>query len=461
MQFKYRIFDPNGNTTALVIGHVSDDEKKQLIQKRIKKLSSVHIEQVGFVNDDFSTPHLIMTGGEFCGNATRFAAYLYQNGSPGKISIQVSGVKGKLEAGVTDSLEAWTQMPVINVKKINDDLYWVELEGISHLVVSKNYSVQYLTSENLAGSAKELIRLAKSLLKSHNLYHEKAYGVIFTETVSNKIKIHPCVFVPSADTEEYESSCGSGSAAVGLVESLFLGKSVELPLLQKNDSIINVSAFYEKREARIIGGVEMGEELIGNMDDYRILQIKNTSDLWNILDKNTLHALFDNCFGNEKFDPTLGGEDVAIDDVVSDFEKFTEDGVLLFYQHEKTSEIVGFAAALPLHKQSDAWNTVNAFLDDAMQYWYFSELGISEKYREFGLGKILTRKLLFSFVPSNKIVMRARVDNEKTLNLNKSLGFTILQDSQGLVIKQMVPVKRKRTGKEEADERLFLTLQKP
>jgi len=248
MEYNYKIFVPGGNKTALIIGIESDIDKRKIIQDIIL-LKHRDVEQVGFVNRNFSDPQLVMSGEEFCGNATRSAVYFYLEGKPGEISINVSGTTRPLAAGITDSYETWTEMPVYEdldkITTIDDELYFVEMEGISHLVLSQKVSFPYLSKINLSEDGKRLKHIAKSLLMYYGFYGKCDCGVIFTENVLSMIKIHPCIFTKRSATEYYETACGSGSAAVGLVNSKLLGKSDKLQILQPSGKVIETSVEYK------------------------------------------------------------------------------------------------------------------------------------------------------------------------------------------------------------------------
>jgi len=252
LAYSYRIFVPDGNTTALVMGIEPDAAERRRIQDEIMRRYG-DVEQVGFISGDSGCPRLEMAGGEFCGNAVRAAAWHYLGGRPGEILIRSSGTGRALRAGVLEDLRVWTQMPVYEsaekVRVIEDGLYWAEMEGISHLVVSPRRAVP---------EPARMLESAKNLLLRYDLYGGAACGVIFTERVSGALKIHPCVFVIPAGTAYYETACGSGSVAVALAAAALRGSSKKLPLLQPSGKIIEATVEYADKkilEARICGRV--------------------------------------------------------------------------------------------------------------------------------------------------------------------------------------------------------------
>ncbi|MDR0219792.1 MAG: GNAT family N-acetyltransferase, partial [Lachnospiraceae bacterium] len=182
-----------------------------------------------------------------------------------------------------------------------------------------------------------------------------------------------------------------------------------------------------------------------------------------------LHYLFDDCFGNEEFDPTFGGEEFDVEEVAAIFEKYANAGILLLYKQTGTNSLAGFAAAVPLSVQTDVLIATQNYLSDASHYWYHAELGIGRQHQGQGLGRKMACELLLNEVTSNRIIMRARIDNDKTINLHKThLGFKELLDKQGKKVSQWCPAKRKvgavlangNSCRYLADERIFLELYK-
>jgi len=103
------ILNPGGNITALIKGtNRPFDERKLINDKIMTKFSE--IEQVGFI--DYSPTRLVMAGGEFCGNATRCAAFLTLKGKPGKTDVSVSGTKQILKSRIDKQGMVWSQMPI-------------------------------------------------------------------------------------------------------------------------------------------------------------------------------------------------------------------------------------------------------------------------------------------------------------------------------------------------------------
>ena len=238
---KYYIYDMSGNVTALVEANDISDELKKIINDEIMKENN-NVEQVGFVSkDEFK---LTMAGGEFCGNATRGSAYYYLNGKKGEINLKVAN-DIVLKAGVNENGKAWTEMPLYSGKefyrKASDGIYEIRLNGISFIILDEEKSEKYLKDKlNIKENAMKII-------KKYNKSEAEAIGVIFEEKISGdgikkaKIKINPVVWVKSIDTLFYENACGSGTTAVGILESIKAGKSKNLDIIQPSNEIITTN----------------------------------------------------------------------------------------------------------------------------------------------------------------------------------------------------------------------------
>lgn len=236
-RYSYTIIRPGGNDTCLVDGII----KNPVLRKRVNDgimTKYPTVEQVGFVNLNVPALKLMMAGGEFCGNATRSAAWLALNGKPGEVNIKVSGVNGKLKAGVTPKGESFAQMPVYkDFSKITTDgkNRIVEMEGITLYI---NFNVKEI--ERL--STDQIKRKSMTLIRAKNLDRFSAAGIIWSKKLGNTWRITPVVYVRKIDTLFIETACGSGTTALGLVLALRNRVSInDVPIIQPTGSPINVS----------------------------------------------------------------------------------------------------------------------------------------------------------------------------------------------------------------------------
>ena len=258
MPSQYSVFRPGGNDTALVVGVETDPKKRKQVNDKIMGQHS-NVEQVGFVNLDPNNAELMMAGGEFCGNATRSTAYWTLEGKPGEILIKVSGVGAKLRAGVDQEGNAWAQMPIYadpsKITFLDDGLAVVAMEGITHVVMDDIYP---------DASPEELKQIALEILKGLGLDQSvAAAGVMFLSTSKEGIVMRPVVSVKEADTQFYETACGSGTTAVGLLEALKQGGSIDLPIIQPTGMAINIKVSFDGtkfQQAVISGPIELLNE---------------------------------------------------------------------------------------------------------------------------------------------------------------------------------------------------------
>lgn len=257
INYKYKIYVPSGNPTALVLKMERDIEKRRKINDELMNKYDF-VEQVGFINEDNNKPELLMAGGEFCGNATRSAVNYYLNGREGNIKIKVSGVKNKLNAGIDKDNNVWVDMPIIkgdynkSIKVIDSKKAIIKLYGITQLI----YEVKDI---NKKYNKEELKEYAYNILKNNNLLDESAAGVMFIENKGDKILLSPIVFVKEINTLFYETACGSGSVAVGIYKSFKDKRNINIDIIQPSGDIINVKTIVDDKKiynARISGKVK-------------------------------------------------------------------------------------------------------------------------------------------------------------------------------------------------------------
>jgi len=219
---QYSVYYPGGNTTALVKKKIQNTKLKKIINDKIM-YSNPSIEQVGFIWSKKNKYYLEMAGGEFCANATRSAMYeILRNETGTNISIIIPTINGSLKGGL-DNKDVWTEVPsspTKPLKEIRGDYFVVNFNGISQIVVPTK---KRITNVSI------LKNRAKRILSETNLLSEKkASGVMFL-TNTNQYILDPVVWVRDIQTFFYETSCGTGTAAVGL----FLNKpNVKIEVLQ-------------------------------------------------------------------------------------------------------------------------------------------------------------------------------------------------------------------------------------
>lgn len=239
--YTFSIIRPGGNDTCLVHALIRDPLQLKRINDEILQRYPT-VEQVGFVDLSTTSAELVMTGEEFCGNATRSAAWLALKGKPGKLKIKVSGVQRKLQAGVTASNEAFAQMPIYpDVSKVTQDdtNRIVEMEGITHYINFNTEQIAGLSTDEIKEKSMELIR-------AKNLDQFAASGIMYCKKECNLWRVTPIVYVRAINTLYAETACGSGTTALGLVLALQKGTSItEVPIIQPTNAPIKVTVEYD------------------------------------------------------------------------------------------------------------------------------------------------------------------------------------------------------------------------
>jgi diaminopimelate epimerase len=243
--------DPAGNITVFVLDPV-EREERAAVAARIMELPELKAEQVGFVcpPQQGGDGRMEMMGGEFCGNATRAFGMLVssQRGGWKQVRTEVSGcdhivtVEVDPEAGTARS-----EMPLPQwVRKVTVDgaeATLVHLGGIAHLVTE---GVE--PSQDFFDRAEPILQEIEGL---------DAYGVIFLGDADGAgYRMTPLVKVPAIDTLIWEGSCGSGSLAAAVAQSLEQGDGCFVRDYVQPAGVIRVTVEREngRETAAFIGG---------------------------------------------------------------------------------------------------------------------------------------------------------------------------------------------------------------
>lgn len=210
-----------GNGTAIQILQEPLRRSEYELQGKAlgEKMESDGAEQAGFLV--LSTSHFEMAGGEFCGNASRAAAILLSEADKTKeVSFTMSGFSGKVHALVerhSDKLYnvrcEFPGMPTDTVKTQLSDgqqVSIVDLGGIVHVVIEAVFPESPEAYESAH----------RAITQEFNLGDRDAVGVVWFTRNGDAINMHPVVWVRAVDTFFYETSCGSGTIAVGKVSGV-------------------------------------------------------------------------------------------------------------------------------------------------------------------------------------------------------------------------------------------------
>ena len=226
----------------------------------------ISTDSAAFVSTDLAPGDydiaLRMAGGEFCGNASMSAAayYAWHAGlKQGRFTLRVSGTdlpvtveidtreqfdteeeldtKKQLDSVRDRNFPAWIgrvhMPPPAKIELVTfptgGQLPVVTFDGITHVIIREGTQTsessimkdsQMNESSVLISSDASFFPTAQCKLQAENLarewcefLHADALGLLFLNASADRLT--PLVYVPGADTLFWETSCGSGSAAVG------------------------------------------------------------------------------------------------------------------------------------------------------------------------------------------------------------------------------------------------------
>ncbi|MGI6156214.1 MAG: hypothetical protein ACOYEB_09845, partial [Enterococcus lemanii] len=217
---EYAKMNPNKNTTILVLNRFSRHQYSDLANQLMQS-ESVFAEQVGFVentSDPNALCRLYMMGGEFCANATAslcaYQAYQHnlRDGYVKYLQIEVSGADDLLKCEVRrygDAFRVQVSMPL--PLYIRDENLTFQGKRIEYGVVEYPGICHAIIFDKVQGEQSRMIAqhvVHKGLLDKQ--YSAKG-ATLFSK---NKQNILPLIYVETTDTEVWESSCGSASAAL-------------------------------------------------------------------------------------------------------------------------------------------------------------------------------------------------------------------------------------------------------
>ncbi len=196
---------PAGNATILVY-----NLDQQIDRDTYAKISNILLqknkdfEQVGFIEkgDKCKYKCQIMVG-QLCINAMRSLAFwINERFGEKKFELESSGTKKTF----TMEIENWVSISLeknYQIKKIDEKLILIELEGISHFVQTIEK-----TKWDEAKFRNQFIKMQKEYLSLFQT--NPAIGLILVDEFN---KIYPLIFVKDTNSLIFESACGSGTLA--------------------------------------------------------------------------------------------------------------------------------------------------------------------------------------------------------------------------------------------------------
>ena len=257
--YRYVKLDPTGNITCLVLEPAPAEDEEQLTRELLKQCEQVAYLESAAVPGAVAAIRLM--GGEFCGNAAMAAAAWLvrdelKDGEELSFLLQVSGAAEPVPCRIrrtSDAYEGTAEMPP--VREIRKETFegtaftLVRTDGIAHLI----YEGNTLDREAAEGLLK---RMAASL-------PDDAVGLLQWNRQTQQMQ--PLVYVRGSGSLVWETGCGSGSAAAGILEAIRRGDGIHRIPVKQPGGVIRVTAVTEKGtllSVSITGQVRIGPESV-------------------------------------------------------------------------------------------------------------------------------------------------------------------------------------------------------
>jgi diaminopimelate epimerase len=255
MKYEIVLADPAKNITVFVLNPVRD---RIAAARELLAEKSLEAEQVGFVippDREGGIWRLEMMGGEFCGNAARsfglFAAREQGLSGDQTVFIGMSGAKEKLPVRVNvEEGRAAVEVPGPLATETLDfegrPLPVYVFDGITH-VIAADISPDEQTFARIRAGIEFRAGIEAPAGKSLT-----ALGVLFYDTAAAFMR--PAVYVYGTDSLVFESSCGSGSAALALWKTQSAGDGEAVCTVKQPGGIIEVQVHTGGIRGISIGG---------------------------------------------------------------------------------------------------------------------------------------------------------------------------------------------------------------
>jgi diaminopimelate epimerase len=264
MKYEIVVADPAGNITVFVLNVVAD---RAAAARELLADQSLGAEQVGFVtgrpDGSGGMWRLEMMGGEFCGNAARsfglFAAREQGLSGDRTMVIGMSGAKKDLTVRVNvEEGRAAVEVPgPLAVEALAFECRSLPVyvfDGITHVIAAEIPADGKIFSRIRAGLEERFARPAAgppgSLRQPAAVGQPvAAVGVLFYDTAAAFMR--PAVYVYGTESLVFESSCGSGSAALALWQTEGAGDGDAACAVKQPGGIIEAQV--RRRDGRVQG----------------------------------------------------------------------------------------------------------------------------------------------------------------------------------------------------------------
>ncbi len=404
-----------GNPTAIrtIQSQINRQEFEKFGKDLMQETEKLGVEQAGFlIHHKDSQVHFEMSGGEFCGNASRSVALVISLlTEKSDNAFTVSGFKNtvlshveKLDDKRFNVTCEFPNLPISIHPVIIDgnDAKVVDLGGIVHVVIEQLFPAQ---------NYKEVHR---KIMEELGLQTKDAVGVVWIKKTSFGVSMDPVVWVRSIDTFFHETSCGSGTIAVAATTN---EKTIIQPSGKSIEAVISDSGV-------ILSSVM--EIIFENQDKIEYVSVSQNSPS-NY--EEEFICLYKDAFGGPPYFEDYS--DVWVKENVWDFHLKHGCIILALHNHR----VVGLGCAMPVVMDKK----INTFLSEQENLpfplaltLYMSELAVSSLFRKSDLhiGSTLVKKRI-EWGRKNGFpwfVMRTAAENSNSKNLYlKTIGAKVLE----------------------------------
>jgi len=224
--------NPASNTTLLVTSRHSKSHYRS-IARQLMGTEHVHAEQVGFVlppRTHRAQTRLHMAGDEFCANACMSLAAWHAAGSGSAeigMGIESSGAHDPLQCTVSRHGSAYRcqlQLPV------PQQIEPYPLPAVADSALVRYADAVHLIIECQTSDPEERNRARRLVRELAHSQCASVIGVMLYDPSRNEMA--PLISVPALDTLIWESSCGSGTAALGAYLAAKTGSDIAAKIHQ-------------------------------------------------------------------------------------------------------------------------------------------------------------------------------------------------------------------------------------
>ncbi|SCS68029.1 histidine racemase CntK [Staphylococcus caeli] len=244
-------YNPTGNMTVLVHSEHNRTEYAE-IANQMMQTSHVCCEQVGFIEsvrfENCQNFKLVMSGNEFCGNATiSFLHYLNEQHlikateqlnalKQHTLQIQVSGRSDLVDCKVHNDGYYEVSMPQpqcvdqvqLTLRNQSITATRINYESYLHYVIPIDH-----TSQELQQEIEQFVRTTQ---------WEQSLKTIGIMLFNRKEQyLSPLIYLPEVQSIIWENSCGSGTASIGIFEAYHTKRASESLVVHQPGGHIIVS----------------------------------------------------------------------------------------------------------------------------------------------------------------------------------------------------------------------------